>query len=261
MPAVKPRRSFKSCSSRRAIRQTPPPGHPAARPAWLRPRRGSGITHAQEGIRGAFFRDHRRQCRRSCARAGPARAPGDPATPRSRVRPRAQSEGSTRCTRGRSRSGRVGQRRQLGERRHHLRRRAFEQPAAACRKQGVAAKDHALRRLARCGLPYARECPAPTAQGRCRARRSRRLLQARACDREWPRAPARNTGTGPRASKAANAADVIAVMMRRDNRRQRDALALEIGDHRRCVARIDDGRGVAFAHAARCSCRQTRGWG
>ena len=51
----------------------------------------------------------------------------------------------------------------------------------------------------------------------------------------------------PALEQRAVAADMIAVMMRADDRGELELLALEIVDHRRSVAGIDDGRGAAFA--------------
>jgi hypothetical protein len=58
-----------------------------------------------------------------------------------------------------------------------------------------------------------------------------------------------------------NAADVVVVMMSRENRRQREPLAIEVLEHGLRIARIDDDRVAALAQASRCSCPRKRGWG
>jgi hypothetical protein len=47
-------------------------------------------------------------------------------------------------------------------------------------------------------------------------------------------------GAGPPREQFAIAADMVRVMMRRHDRRQRERVCIEIGDHRRRIAGIDD---------------------
>src|SRR5450631_424151 len=55
-------------------------------------------------------------------------------------------------------------------------------------------------------------------------------------------------GDAPALEQAAVASDVIAVMMRIDDSAKLDALALQIFDYRRCIARVDHCGLVAVAH-------------
>ena len=60
---------------------------------------------------------------------------------------------------------------------------------------------------------------------------------------------AESAGTG-RGHERRHAADVVGVVMRREDRREREAFALEHGEYRRGIARIDDGDGARIGAAA-----------
>ena len=190
---VKLRAALKSCSSRRATRQTAPPG---------RPMRGPRGRSTAARIAGSCTRRKGFVARSSAIVVGsvatPARALGLRARlavaqrGASQVRPRARSEGSTRCIRDRSRcvvaSGNAA---------------SLPSDATICagvpsnnRPQPAANSVSPQKTMSwPTSAIWPAVCPGISSvdSGRSdvRARRSRRLLRARACDREWPRVRAR----------------------------------------------------------------------
>ena len=155
---------------------------------------------------------------------------------------------------------RRGQCREPRERRHHLRRRALRTAGrsrrrTACRRRTRPGASASARRRRRCAPPCGPARRAPRARARVPGTRA---TSPPASARVRPGIRSRagpNTGTARAREQLGDAADVVAVVMRDEDRRERQPLAVEVRQHRRRVARIDDDRVQTRRATARCSCR------
>jgi SAM-dependent methyltransferase len=143
----------------------------------------------------------------------------------------------------------VSQLRKRIERREHLRSRPFEQPPTAGAEESVPAKEAAVPHEG----DVARGVPGNVENLELQVERGQRNAvsrgqalhldgQALACRTECEGARLRDELGG--------AADVIRMMMRRENGREAQALPLERGEDRRRIARVDDGDRARVARAA-----------
>ena len=207
-------------------------GSPARRNGLVASRRRS----SKEGV-GSL------RARLSCSRASRSCDRGIRRFDRAR-----RSEGSPACIRGRSTRASRGRAPRASTSDDHIcagvPSNSRPQPAAnSVSPQNTRGRAADARRRTRCAPPYGRECRARRTSQAGPGRRRDRLPQApRAAGYRFARGT-EHRRTDHSREQFAIAADVVRVMMRRHDRASARARSrIEVGDHRRRIAGIDDRR-------------------
>lgn len=143
----------------------------------------------------------------------------------------------------------VGQPGKGVERGEHLLRRSFEEPSATCAEQGIAAEESSVAHIGDVTRRMAGHVEHPELKTEAGQRHAVSGGQARHVDRHSLATRTKHHGAG-RGDEFRDAADVIRVMMRRENRFEPESCIGERREHGCGVARIDHGDCARIACAA-----------